>query len=205
MIAPRRKRQPPPPPRSKPKPRWVRAGKWVIGAIGTILGVVAAYFAIWEVWLRTVPTVVPPDVTETFDVLPFTVTNQSPFFQMYSVALMCETTSYGLILPGSSKRHKIASRAVRTPFDIPPEQSSKMKCRVPFLWNDPTLKMTDARVLGEIAKVKMATLAVSAKFETNRESDPVSYAWETTRAGQHYWAPYDPNSVPVDKYYSDTP
>jgi hypothetical protein len=72
--------------------------------------------------------------------------------------------------------------------------------------------MTDARVLGEIAKVKTATLAVSTKYETNilgwkinRESDLVSYAWEATRAGQHYWAPYDPNSVPVDKYYSDTP
>jgi hypothetical protein len=170
---------------------------------------VATYFAIWEVWLHTVPAVSPPDVTATFDVLPFTITNQSPFFTMYSVSLMCETKSYGLDFPGSRRKHEVGFRFVTSPFDILPQQSSKMECSKPFIWNEPYSNMTDAKILGEIAKVKMATMAVSAKYETKifglkigRESAPASYAWETTTAGQNYWAPYDPNSIPVDKYYS---
>jgi hypothetical protein len=189
------------------------AGKLIGGTAITLVGLLATYFAIWEVWLRTAPTVSPPEVTSTFDVLPFTITNQSPFFQMYGVSLKCDTTSYGLVFPGSSKRHKIAFRVVTTtPFDILPEQSSKMECSIPFLWTNPNAQMTDGKVLDEISKVKLATMAVSAKYETNifgwkigRESAPTSFAWEATGAGQHYWAPYDPNSVPLDKYYGSAP
>jgi hypothetical protein len=168
------------------------------------VGLVAAYFAILEIWLRTVPSVSRPDVTATFDVLPFTVTNQSPFFEMYSVALKCDTTSYGLTILGSHN-HKLQAVVVTNKFDILPQQSTTIQCSKPFIWDDP-----NAKELDEIAKVKMATMAVSAQYETKilswkmgRESDPVSYAWETTAAGQHYWAPYDPNSISLDKYYSD--
>jgi hypothetical protein len=185
----------------------IRAGKWATSAIIALGGFVATYFAIWEIWLRTVPTVETPEVTETFDVLPFTVTNQSPFFTMYSVSLKCETTSYGFVFSGSTKKNKVSAIVETKPFDIPPQQQSKIQCSVVYSRDDPKASITDA-----IAKIKMATMAISAAYETkllwwniHRESTPASYAWETTMAGQHYWAPYDPKSIPLVKYYSDAP
>jgi hypothetical protein len=153
--------------------------------------------------LRTIPTVESPEVVDQFDILPFTIKNLSPFFWMHSVSLKCDTTSYGLRLPNSNKRHYMRAVAVTKEFDIAPEHDTKLTCSVVYLVDDPNETLE-----GQIGKIKMATMAISARYKTKifwwsieRESEPAYYAWDVTAAGHHYWTPYDPNSVPLDKYY----
>jgi hypothetical protein len=177
--------------------RWVQASKWTIGLIFVFLGLAASYFAVWAVWVQSDPTVEMPAVTQTFDILPFKVTNQSHFFQMYSVSLICDTTSHGVVVPGSDKPEKIRFIVTTFEFDIPPQEATTMICSFPYMHDHPDEKVTE-----ELSKVKRATVAVSAKYESrvlwwnfHRESPPASYAWEETSAGQRYWAPYDPNMI----------
>jgi hypothetical protein len=177
---------------------------WLIGTAVAAIGLVAAYFAIWEVWLRTVPIVESPEITDQFDILPFTVRNQSPFFTIYSASLKCDTTSYGLRLPKSNKRHYMQAIAVTKQFDIHPDRDAKLTCSVVYLVDGPNETLE-----GQINKIKMATMAISAEYKTkflwwtiDRQSEPAYYAWDVTAAGHHYWTPYDPKSIPLDKYYA---
>jgi hypothetical protein len=204
IIAPKRKRQPPPLPKPKAKAAGsgaVLAAKWVLGGGLSFIG---TCFGLWAIWLQTYPTVEAPEASETFDTLPFTITNQSLFFQMYSVSLKCVSTAYGIVIPGLSGTHYFSSKViVPGGYDIPPQKTDKLECDAPTARN-PAVKMPEESYHGT-----NATLAVSATYQTHifgwkipRESDPASYAWQTTPSGKHYWAPFDPNSLPLDKIYS---
>jgi hypothetical protein len=192
--------------RSQPQPipasartggRWVQASRRTIGFIVALLGLLASYFAVWAAWVQSDPTVEIRGVTQTFDVLPFVVTNQSPFFQMYSVSLICDTTSHGVVVPRTNKPEQVRFVVTTDESDISPQDFTTMICSFPYMREHPNEKVTE-----ELAKVKRATISVSAKYETrifwwdfHRESPPASYAWEETPVGQHYWAPYDPNAI----------
>jgi hypothetical protein len=161
----------------------------------TTVGLIAALFALWDIWLQTVPYVQPPPLSDKIDVLPFTVTNPSHFFTMYNAQIQYDLKDPDPTLV-NGKYFTIDARMMTSKSDIAPLGFDTISLSPVY---SPQADMTKEERLRRYAQISTMLISIAVCYETRlffqifrRETEPTWFMMETSIGGERYWTPVNP-------------
>ena len=155
------------------------------------VGLIVTAFGFWDIWLQTKPYVQPPPLSDKMEVLPFTVTNSSHFFEMYNAKILFFVKDPApLALNG--KYHTVDFRVVTQGVDIPPLGYDTIEV-LPYTFD---YGMTKAEIMEKYSRISPVLVSLVVCYETTlwlgtirRKTDPIWFQMSTSFGGQHYWTP----------------
>jgi hypothetical protein len=170
-----------------PKPRSLFQGaKSVIGFGLFLAGAAVTIFSILDVWVQTFPMIQAPS-SDTFNDLPFIVTNPSHVFSMRDVVAKCHIVSSPYQNGAVPRIHADVTSNIAV--TIAPGRWRILPCIIP------EMLITRGDGTQITVPAASATVSVTLSFKTkfiisfDRNSDPASFGWATAPTGKHFWAP----------------
>jgi hypothetical protein len=167
--------------------------KWMVTPVG-IIGFIATLFGLRDLIQQSNPMVQIPQFSPVDDQLPFTVTNPSHVFSMYSVTPKCDASSE---IYFSNDIHLFTAVIHGTSFDVPATEARHFPCSLPIVTGNSSL-------LDDISKIVWGGVTVSFSYRTflwpfERRTSDVSFVWKKSPAGQRLWVPVDNEVVLQEK------
>jgi hypothetical protein len=168
-------------------------GKWAIAT----LAFTASLAALWDVIQQSTPTVQSPPNSSIPDQLPFTVINQSRIFTMYDVRPICDASSE---IFSAGDVHVFTAIIYGNEFDIPSTEGRLFPCSLPVIKGN-------SGPLEDVSKIKWGAVTITFLYRTflwpfERKTSGISFASQTSLAGQRMWVPIPSEFVLREKRWA---